>query len=165
MRKKQHFMKYNRFMGRFLYPKAKFPSAKQNNQTVFHGLIAALIIISIVLPQIMTMEEFILQASDDTRIGLFIAVTSIISGVIALPYLMRMALSPLFRLFSAASGLYFCLLWAIIGVSTAIGSSSDTIPLYGGLSNHIPASIMFCILPIALVVIFSAIWRLRKDIG
>lgn len=164
MRKKQHFMQYNRFMGRFFYPKAKFPSVKQNKQTIFHGFIATLMIISVVLPQIMTMEEFILQATNYTRTGLLIAVTSIISGAIALPYLMRMALSPLFRLLSAVSGLYFCLLWAFIGVGVIRDSSMNGVPLYGGLSEHIPSNIIFCILSVVLIVVLSAIWRLRKDI-
>ena len=151
-------------MGRFFYPKAKFPSVKQNKQTIFHGFIATLIIISVVLPQIMTMEEFILQATNYTRTGLLIAVTSIISGILALPYLMRMALSPLFRLLSAVSGLYFCLLWAAIGVLAIMDSSINTIPLYGGLSEHIPSNIMLGILSVVLIVVLSAIWRLRKDI-
>lgn len=164
MLKKQHFMQYNRFMGRFFYPKAKFPSVKQNKQTIFHGFIATLIIISIVLPQIMTLEEFILQTPSDARTGLFVAVTSIISGILALPYLMRMALSPLFRLLSAVSGLYFCLLWAVIGVGAMMDSSINDVPLYGGLSEHIPSNIIFCILSVVLIVVLSAIWRLRKDI-
>mgnify|MGYP001203950792 FL=1 len=164
MRKKQHFMQYNRFMRRFFYPKAKFPSVKQSKQTIFHGFIATLIIISIVLPQIMTMEKFILQSPNDVKTGLFIAVTSIISGIIALPYLMRIALSPLFRLLSAVSGVYFCILWAGVGIWVAITNFTPGIPLYGGLSDHFPENIIFYILVTVLVVVLSAIWRLRKDI-
>ena len=157
-------------MKTFLYPRATFPSQTVTKNIQWHGLFAAILLTIVVVAQLMTMEQYIpmmaaLGSSTGTNVGLILSSASVVLGVFSLPYLMRMALSPLFRAASAVSGVLFCVLWVVLASSTlAARDHTVSAPMLGGLSSYFGYGGILGITVALLLVVSSALWRLKKDV-
>lgn len=159
-------------MSRFFYPRAIFPPRSVSHTMQWHGLIAAGIIIVMVVAQLMTMEKFApimeqLRLFNNAHTGLLAASASVITGVFSLPFLMRIATSPLFRLMSAVCVLFFCGLWIMVGVSILMQPSLNGLgsPILGSISKSIDTNITLALTVLTSIIVGSAWWRLKGDIS
>ncbi len=149
---------------------AHFPKSKQSKVTMSICYVLALVIILMVVSQLMTIEKtlpiienYLLPGGVPTaKIIIFF---SAVSGIFALPFLFRMNLSPLFRLFSALLLNVYALIWLGLGAWIVV----DHPPLigtgiFGSLLKSIPGE---AVLPFAIVLLASTIlttFLLRKDL-
>jgi hypothetical protein len=159
-------------MSRFLYPNAVFPSRAVSHGVQRHGLIAAGIIIVMVVAQLMTLEKFSpmmerIHLFNETTVDALVAYTSVITGVFSLPFLMRIATSPLFRLMSSLCVIFFCSIWIMIGVAIPMQFSQSVpgSPILGSLSTSLDANTTLVVAVLISFIIGSAWWRLKGDIS
>ncbi len=149
---------------------AHFPDSKQGKVTMSVCYVLALIIILMVVSQLMTIEKtlpiienYLLPGGVPT--AKIIVFFSAVSGIFALPFLFRMNLSPLFRIFSALLLNVYALIWLGLGAwiitydPPLIGTG-----LFGGLVKSIPSE---AVLPFAIVLLactISTTLLLRNDL-
>ncbi len=149
---------------------AMYPKGKINTTIMIFCYSLAAVIIVMVVAQLMTIEKFlpIIQnyqlpgGTVSAKVTVFLLATS---GIFALPFLMRMCLSPLFRICSATLLNMYALIWVKLGLWVVI-----THPpligtgLLGGLGKGIPE---FVILPFSVILLtasLTATWLLRSDL-
>ena len=149
---------------------AHFPKVKANKLTLFFSYGLVVVIIAMVVSQLMTIEKLlpIIEnyqlpgGSPSAKIIIFFSATC---GVFALPFLLRMSLSPLFRIFSAFLLNVYSLIWFGLGLWIAIESPPLIgTGIFGGLLKSMPGEV---VLPFATVLLASTIfttWLLRDDL-
>lgn len=149
---------------------AKFPKNKMGPTTIIFSYGLVVVIISMVVSQLMTIEKLLpimenYQLSGGSASAKSIIFLSATSGVFSLPFLLRMSLSPLFRIFSAFLLNVYALIWLSLGLwinvydPPLIGTG-----LFGGLLKSIPGEV---VLPFATLLLASTIfttWLLRSDL-
>jgi len=112
-----------------IFPKATpAPLPKTKNVTIIATFYAVILVVMAVA-QLFTFDEFLkLISSFDFPAGVqyahFIAALVVVAEVFALPFLLRMSLSPAFRWFSMMLGWGVAVLWAKITICLVI---SDTL--------------------------------------
>lgn len=149
---------------------AHFPSSKQSKTTIGLCYALAAIIILMVVAQLMTIEKtlpiidnYLLPGGTPTaKIVLFF---SAVSGVFALPFLFRMSLSPLFRIFSAFLLNIFACIWIFLGIWIVV-SDPPLIGtgLFGSLLKPIPGGV---VLPFACLLLADTLlvtYLLKSDL-
>lgn len=149
---------------------ASFPKANISPTVNIICYVLAIVIISMVVSQLMTIEKFLPIIENyqlpgglqTTKLVVFLSATC---GIFSLPFLLRMRLSPLFRICSAAVLNVFALIW--VGLGLWIYSTNPPLigtGLLGGLLKSIPGEV---VLPFASVLLMATIcttWLLRKDL-
>ena len=122
---------------------ASWPSTPKTKESKQAALAYAVVLIAMVATQLFSFEKFIpLLESFDLPGGLsgrVIAVTLVVSGVLALPFLLRMKLSMAMRYLSMAAGWVVALLWVFLTVwVNASGVLVDTMGLLGASVGLLP---------------------------
>lgn len=149
---------------------AKYPKGKISASATVFCLCLAVVIIVMVVSQLMTIEKFlpIMQnyqlpgGTPTAKITVFLLATT---GIFGLPFLTRMRLSPLFRIFSAILLNIYALAWVKLGLWVTmthpplIGTG-----LLGGLAKSIPESVILPFSIMLLAATLTATWLLRKDL-
>lgn len=149
---------------------AHFPKRKIDNLTLFFSYTLAAVIIAMVVSQLMTIEKLlpIMESyqlpggSPSAKIVIFLSATA---GVFSLPFLMRMSLSPLFRIFSALLLNMYAITWFGLGLWIAInGPPLIGTGIFGGLLKSIPGEVVLPFACLLLVSTISVTWLLRSDL-
>lgn len=149
---------------------ARYPKGKISTSTsiLCYGL--AIVIIVMVISQLMTIEKFLpimqnyqlLGGTLTAKIVVFMLATS---GVFALPFLLRMSLSPLFRLCSAILLNIYALIWVKLGLWVMMTNPPlISTGLLGSLGKGIPEAVILPFSAILLAASFAATWLLRSDL-
>lgn len=149
---------------------AQFPKNKVGEQVIIFIYILAALIILMVVSQLMTIEKLLpimdsYQLPGGSSIVKALVFVMATSGVFALPFLLRMRLSPLFRIASAALLNIYSLIWLALGVWVTINNPplSGT-GVFGSLLTSIPGS---AVLPLGIVLTacsMLATFLLRSDL-
>ena len=120
---------------------AQYPKGKINIATTMFCYVLVGVIIVMVLSQLMTIEKLlpIIEnyqlpgGSPTAKITIFLLA---VSGIFALPFLLRMSLSPLFRICSTILLNVYALIWVKLGVWVMISNPPLVgTGLLGGLSE------------------------------
>ena len=134
-------MRYTKYMTKFA---AVTPSPKMKSHYVRYVALAyAVVLVIMAVSQLFKFEEFFpLLASfglgGGERTAQILASVLVVAEVFALPYLLRMYLSPLFRIVSMLLGWLVVLLWAYL-ILTVLGSvNSVTDAGYLGTAIEVP---------------------------
>jgi len=150
---------------------AHFPKSKQSKATLSICYVLALIIMLMVVSQLMTIEKtlpiienYLLPGGAPT--AKIIVFFSAVSGIFALPFLFRMNLSPLFRIFSALLLNVYALIWLGLGIWIVTNDP----PLIGTgifgslLKFSIPSEAVLPFGAVLLACTISITLLLRKDL-
>lgn len=131
------------------------------------GLVSLLIVM--VSLQLMTFEKFApiiqnYQLFDNFLPGKILAAGIVTLEVLALPFLLRMNLSPLFRIVSAGSLVLAGLTWLVLGI-WVIAGDPPTIGsgIFGGLLTHISQLLVAPFGIFLVIASLAAIYGLRRD--
>lgn len=149
---------------------AKYPLGKIDQKTTFLTLALATLLIVMVVSQLMSLDKFIpiienYQLPGGDPIAKIIVYKIEISALFALPFLLRMGLSPLFRWLSALLLNLHSLIWVALGLWIV----SQNPPLIGtgilggflkSLSGGVVLPFGLCLLALSLLVT----WLLRRDL-
>ncbi|MBI3494657.1 hypothetical protein HY004_01585 [Candidatus Saccharibacteria bacterium] len=150
---------------------AHFPKGKVNNLTLFTSYGLSAIIIAMVVAQLMTIEKLlpIIEnyqlpgGSPSAKIIIFLSATC---GVFALPFLLRMNLSPLFRILSALLLNVYALIWLGLGLWITVNNPPLIgTGLFGGLLKSIPGEVVLPFGSLLFVGTVFITWSLRSDLG
>jgi hypothetical protein len=149
---------------------AHFPKGKVSTPTLVMSYGLVTLIILMVVSQLMTIEKLLpiienYQLTGGTptaKITVFLLATS---GIFSLPFLLRMRLSPLFRIFSALLLNVYAIIWVILG-SLIVMNNPPLIGtgLFGSFFKSIPADI---VLPFGIILLVSTVlttYLLRSDL-
>ncbi|MDO8335447.1 MAG: hypothetical protein Q7T74_01540 [Candidatus Saccharibacteria bacterium] len=151
-------------------PTASYPKNKLSTPKIYFIYGLAIVIIIMVVSQLMTIEKFlpIIEnyqlpgGSPTAKITVFSLATS---GIFSLPFLMRMSLSPLFRICSAILLNLYGVIWLMLAMWIVIANPPLIgIGIFGGLLKSIPGEV---VLPFAIILLASTIFAtclLRKDL-
>ena len=153
-----------------ILPRASYPKHSISPSLQIHRLSAVLVLIIIICAQLMTFEKLV-PILDNYALfqlknnGQSIASILVILEVMALPYLLRMSLSPLFRIVSCGMGILACMIWLLfVGFQIGGQFNVNVLPIFGGF---FASSSLLTISTTLLMVctVGSAVWRLRKDVS
>ncbi len=138
-------------------PVAHFPTTSVSPIVLVMSWALAVVIIAIVVIQLMTYEKFVpliqnYQLFNSPALGKVCAALIVIFEVMALPFLLRMKLSPLMRIFSAGCLVAVSVVWIIL--SLWAGSS---VP---GQEINVLLNLFDVILLLSSIFV---IWCLRHD--
>lgn len=155
--------------------KKRLPLAQYPRQTlsVGHLIITyglATVIVIMTTAQLITYERFV-PLLENYQFGVTATTKSfaailVISAVVALPFLLRMSLSPLFRFLSTLSLLLYSSMWLFLGL-WATSHQPPTIGsgLLGGIgSNYLSSDITLVVALLLAGWVATALWILRRDI-
>ncbi len=93
---------------------ATLPPKLKNKNTQFFAWLLGFIFLCLVLVQLVRFEKFVIFAESmlsGAEAGKVIAAVIVVTEVFALPFLLRMRLSPLMRIFSMICGWLTALIW------------------------------------------------------
>lgn len=122
------------------------------------ALIYAALLVIMSVTQLFTFEDFLKLVSDfnlplGTSLGHVIAPLLVASEVFALPFLLRMYLSPAFRWFSMFLGWLAAALWLFITIwVVTTGQQVATIGFIGTVTNLMPGGWAIC-MSVALAIL------------
>lgn len=149
---------------------AHFPGSKQSKTTIGLCYALASIIILMVVSQLMTIEKtlpiienYLLPGGTPTaKIVLFFSAAS---GVFALPFLFRMSLSPLFRIFSAILLNIFACVWLFLGIWIALNDPPLIgTGIFGSLLKPIPGGVVLPFASLLLADTLLVTYLLKSDL-
>lgn len=149
---------------------AVYPKNKVSTTTIVLSYGLVVVIVSMVVSQLMTIEKFlpIIQSYQlpgglsTAKITVFLLATS---GIFALPFLMRMGLSPLFRICSALCLNLYAIIWLKLALWLAL--FSVTVPatgVFGSLHIASDQEILLVLASTLLCIAFCVTWFLRNDL-
>lgn len=149
---------------------AQLPRNKVGEQVVIFTYTLAALIILMVVSQLMTIEKLLpimdsyqLPGGSSTVKVLVFAMAT--SGVFALPFLLRMRLSPLFRIVSAALLNAYGLIWLTLGVWVTMNNPSlSGTGIFGSLLTSIPDSVVLPLGTVLTACSILATFLLRSDL-
>jgi len=133
------------------------PAAKSKDITRIATFYAAVIVVMVV-SQLFTFESFVLLFREyhlpvSAHLSTFLSALLVVCEVFALPFLLRMSLSPAFRVVSIVSGWGVAMLWLLITVwLVSTESMIGTVGFFGTVFDTMPGwwavciSLVFCIL-------------------
>ena len=104
----------------------------------------AVILVVMAVAQLFTFDEFLklfadFGFSDDVRFAYALAAILVTAEVFALPFLLRMAVSPAFRWLSMACGWLVALVWLVVTVLLAINvGTTDNVGFIGTVTDIMP---------------------------
>ncbi|MEK7620934.1 MAG: hypothetical protein AAB395_01100 [Patescibacteria group bacterium] len=134
---------------------AQFPKNKVGEQVIIFVYALAAVIILMVISQLVTIEKLLpimdgYQLPGGSSTVKVLVFTMAISGVFALPFLLRMRLSPLFRIISAILFNIYSLIWLVLGIWVTLNNPplSGT-GIFGSLLASIPDS---AVLPLGIAL-------------
>ncbi len=149
---------------------AVYPKSEVSNMAtvLIYGLI--IVIISMVVSQLMTIEKFLpimqsYQLPGGLSTSKIIVFLLAITGIFALPFLMRMGLSPLFRICSAICLNLYGIIWLKLALWLKV--SSISIPATGVFGSlHIPVdqNVLLVLASFFLCITFYVTWSLSGDL-
>ncbi len=149
---------------------AHFPKGKTNRLTLFLSYSLVVLIIVMTVSQLMTIEKLLpiiesyqLPGGQPTaKIVVFLLATC---GIFSLPFLLRMNLSPLFRVFSALLLNIYAIIWIKLGIWIAISAPLLIgTGMFGSFFKTIPANVVLPFGTILLGCTLLATWLLRNDL-
>lgn len=151
------------------FAQAYFPKKKLNQPQTFVLVTFTLFIIVMLVSQLITIEKFIPiierynMFTHSADVQLFVC-TLLVCGVFGLPFLLRMKLSPLFRIFSAVLLNIYALMWLYLSFWQAVYTPSTAgIGYFGSLlADHIPSKYAL-IFGSALILFSLAVTYILKD--
>lgn len=138
----------------------------RTRRTIAVSLTVSLMVIGMLLTQLYGYEAFAailssVVSTNDSRAHHALAAAIVMAELLALPYLLRMYMSRLFRVLSAGMGLFLAGFWLLVALTNAhasnIGLFSDTVSLPGGLL----AALWCLLLTGSVVAIIAADSRFR----
>lgn len=156
---------------KLIFAHANYPKNRISRSSLFFSYSVSGLIIVMLTAQLMTFEKFIpilenYQLSGGDGAAHLMAVLLVVSQWLALPFLLRMSLSPLFRLFSVIMFCVVPLLWLYLAFWVAtmepplIGSG-----VLGGLfTGFLDGSELLLFSAVLSFLVVALIYVLRKDI-
>jgi len=148
---------------------ASTPSKPLAFPALFLSWALAGLLIIMATAQLMTYEKFVplmqnYQLFGDYTLGRIIAALLVIGEVFSLPFLLRMNISPLFRLTSALSLVLVSALWLILGMWTlATHPPLVGLGIFGSLLKVDSSALLVAFVVGLLVLSGVVMWRLRDD--
>lgn len=149
---------------------ARYPKSKIDQKTTILTFALAALLIVMVVAQLMSLDKFIpIIGNYQLPGGVPIAKITIykieISALFALPFLLRMGLSPLFRWLSALLLNLHSLIWVVLGLWVALQNPPLIgTGILGGYLKNLSGSVVLpfglCLLAVSLLVT----WLLRRDL-
>lgn len=135
----------------------------------FVWLLTAVVIV-MATTQLITYEKFVpliqdYQLLQDPAFGKVFAALIVLSEVMAVPFLLRMSISPLLRVVSAGSLMLMGGAWLVLGVWHMTATSAATSAgIFGSLLQHgLHADITVIYGAILVLAGVMAVWLLRRD--
>lgn len=149
---------------------SQYPKNKIDQKITFFTLALAVLLIITVVAQLMTLDKFIPiienyqlpGGSPTAKITVYLIT---VSAIFALPFLLRMSLSPLFGWLSVLLLNIYSLTWVVLGAWIVIQNPPLIgTGILGGLPKSLPGSL---VLPFGLFLLVAsglATWLLRYDL-
>lgn len=149
---------------------AVYPKSTVSTIVTILRYILTIVVILMVVSQLMTVEKFlpIMQSYQlpgglsTAKITVFLLATS---GIFALPFLLRMGLSPLFRIFSAVCLNLYMIIWFKLALwLTLFSVSVPATGLFGSLQILVNQDVLLALTSVFLGIAFFVTWSLRGDL-
>lgn len=143
---------------------AKYPQGKIDQKTKFLAFALAALLIVMVVAQLMSLDKFIpiienYQLPGGVPTAKITVYKIEVSALFALPFLLRMSLSPLFRWLSALLLNLHSLVWVVLGIWVA-GQNPPLIGtgIFGGYLKSLPTEI---VLPFGIFLLAFSVLATR----
>ncbi len=149
---------------------AHFPKGKTSTPTLVLSYFLVVLIIVMVVSQLMTIEKLLpIMESYQLPGGVPAAKTVVFllatCGIFSLPFLLRMNLSPLFRIFSALLLNIYAIIWIKLGIWITISAPLLVgTGMFGSFFKTIPANVVLPFGVLLFICTLLVTWLLRNDL-